>query len=1007
MKDTAFRIGVDIGSVSLKVAALCPDDEAARMIRPDDPSFFVYRPMDSGPDRTPAILLSRYCRHQGEPVPQLRILLGRLFGFVNPGDVHMAFTGSGGKVPADLYGAFYVNAFRAAAEGVHFLYPEAGTVIEMGGGSSKFMRISNHSGEGIQILDYGSNGECAAGTGVFIDQQAERLHFKVEEIGDRVLRAGRAASIAGRCSVFAKTDMIHAQQAGYQPEEIIKGLCESVVRNYKAGVTKGKEIIPPAVLIGGVAANQGIVAAFRSQFGLEDGGLIVPECHAWAGAIGAAVAAGRDKPFEDCRFLSASSDQKPLYPTTEPLSLDKVLLLREQVPPVSLPEGRATGCYLGIDVGSVSTNLALITESGDLVHGIYVRTRGRPVEVVRESLLDMEKAAGGRAEILGVGITGSGRDLAGLVVGADVVKDEITAHKTGAMHVSRRHLGRDVDTIFEIGGQDSKFISIRNGTVVDFSLNEACAAGTGSFLEEQAGQLGISIIDEFSGLAMKSIHPLKLGERCTVFMEKEMVPYLHQGVSKEDIVAGLALSVVQNYLNRVVKKRPIGEVIFFQGGTAYNDSVAAAFATTLDKTIIVPPFNGIIGAVGAALLARDKRDPQSGRTRFRGWDLGNLNWRLREFVCSGCQNKCSIQEFDIGGDKSYWGDKCSDRYRKRTKTSRRPVIPDLLKIRGEALFQSGRPAPAADAPVVQIPTSLYFYERLPFWRAYFEALGWEARLSLQTNPDTVRRGVETAVAEPCFPVQAAHGHIGSLMDQPGLIFLPHVVNEESPEDSDPAFVCPWGQTASLAASFSPMLSGLKERLWNPTLHFHLGPRCVEEELFRTLPGRVRRKAHRGAVAAAYGAQAAFNREVQEAGRDALDLIMKEQVPAVVLLGRPYNLYDPGVNLNLPAKLRTIYGVNVLPMDFLPLAGMDIRPLHDHMFWNYGRRILQAALWTRPYPNLHLIAISNFKCGPDSYVRHFIEEAAGRPFLFLQLDSHSNDAGVMTRIEAFLESKGML
>jgi predicted nucleotide-binding protein (sugar kinase/HSP70/actin superfamily) len=435
--------------------------------------------------------------------------------------------------------------------------------------------------------------------------------------------------------------------------------------------------------------------------------------------------------------------------------------------------------------------------------------------------------------------------------------------------------------------------------------------------------------------------------------------------------------------------------------------VAAAFATTLDKAIIVPPFNGIIGAIGAALLARDKRDPQSGRTCFRGWDLGNLNWRLREFVCSGCQNKCSIQEFDIGGNKSYWGDKCSDRYRKRTKTSKRPVIPDLLKIRGEALFKSCRPAPAADAPVVQIPTSLYFYERLPFWSAYFEALGWEARLSLQTNPDTVRRGVETAVAEPCFPVQAAHGHIGSLMDQPGFIFLPHVVNEESPEDSDPAFVCPWGQTVSLAASFSPMLSGLKKRLWNPTLHFHLGSRCVEEELFRTLPGPVRRKAHRGAVAAAYRAQAAFNRGVQEAGRNALDLIMKEQVPAVVLLGRPYNLYDPGVNLNLPAKLRTIYGVNVLPMDFLPLAGMDIKPLHDHMFWNYGRRILQAALWTRPYPNLHLIAVSNFKCGPDSYVRHFIEEAAGRPFLFLQLDSHSNDAGVMTRIEAFLESKGML
>ncbi|MCK4823089.1 hypothetical protein KA005_45435, partial [bacterium] len=324
---------------------------------------------------------------------------------------------------------------------------------------------------------------------------------------------------------------------------------------------------------------------------------------------------------------------------------------------------------------------------GNLIYGIYRMTDGRPVEVVKDSMKEMYSAVGHRVEIVGTGTTGSGRELIGSLVGADVIKDEITAHKTGALHISRRYLNRDMDTIFEIGGQDSKFISIQNGVVVDFSLNEACAAGTGSFLEEQARQIGISIRDEFASLALGSSHPLKLGERCTVFMEKELVPYLQQGVPKKDIVAGLALSVVQNYLNRVVKKRKIGDLIFFQGGTAYNDSVAAAFATVLGKEIVVPPHNGIMGAIGAALLAGKHRQSQK-KSTFRGWDIGKISWRMREFTCSGCSNDCQIQEFDVQGEKSFWGDKCSVKYRKRAKSSKKSIIQDLVKLRERMLFQS-------------------------------------------------------------------------------------------------------------------------------------------------------------------------------------------------------------------------------------------------------------------------------------------------------------------------------
>jgi predicted CoA-substrate-specific enzyme activase len=666
---------------------------------------------------------------------------------------------------------------------------------------------------------------------------------------------------------------------------------------------------------------------------------------------------------------------------------------------------------LGLDIGSVSTNLALIDGDGNLIYGIYRMTDGRPVEVVKDSMKEMYSAVGHRVEIVGTGTTGSGRELIGSLVGADVIKDEITAHKTGALHISRRYLNRDMDTIFEIGGQDSKFISIQNGVVVDFSLNEACAAGTGSFLEEQARQIGISIRDEFASLALGSSHPLKLGERCTVFMEKELVPYLQQGVPKEDIVAGLALSVVQNYLNRVVKKRKIGDLIFFQGGTAYNDSVAAAFATVLGKEIVVPPHNGIMGAIGAALLAGKHRQSQK-KSTFRGWDIGKISWRMREFTCSGCSNECQIQEFDVEGEKSFWGDKCSVKYRKRTKSSKKSIIQDLVKLRERMLFQSeNKPVRLAYKPRarVGIPRTLYFYDRLPFWRTYFETLRFEIVLSGPSRQDLIHAGVEAAVAEPCFPIQVAHGHLLDFAaKEVDAIFLPNVINEEDPSSSVASFLCPWAQTIPLVSLHTQALKPVHDLIMAPNVQFREGRSHVEKQLLKGFSRfKINSIENRKAVQAAYMAQLQFDNKMIEAGSKALDTLVDDNVPGIVLLGRPYNLYDTGINLNIPVKLREHYGVNVIPMDCLPLDRVDIRPVHDHMFWNYGRRILQAARFCRDYPMLYMICLSNFKCGPDSYIRHYIEEASEKSFLFLQLDSHANDAGIMTRIEAFLESKGMM
>jgi predicted CoA-substrate-specific enzyme activase len=1016
MMDKDIWIGIDVGAISVKLAVFIRDgqdnDPVSELAAGD--LFFVPEKIDVSSVEG-CFLFSRYARHHGDASEKVTYLLRELFRIFNENRVAGVWiTGSGGKRLQKRWGFPYVNEYRAAAEGMGFFYPDVSTVFALGGERSKYIQLSREENGEAQIVDYETNGECAAGTGSFFDQQVDRLKYPIEDVGKIVETVDRSASIAGRCSVFAKSDMIHAQQRGYQPPEVLKGLCNAVVRNYKGSITKGKHIQGKVGLIGGVASNEGVVNALREQFGLMDGGLVVPEYAAWMEAAGAALIGWKNGALriaisEDLGDSGSGMD----YPTTEPLSMEKVVLLRDRISEYRFENNKINkiiDVYLGVDVGSVSTNLALINDDGDVVAGIYRMTEGRPVEIVRDAFREMAASVNNKVRIRGVGTTGSGRDLVGLLIGADVVKDEITAHKTGAMHVSRRYLNREVDTIFEVGGQDSKYISLKDGVVVDFSLNEACAAGTGSFLEEQAKQIGIAIRDEFAELALRSEHPLKLGERCTVFMEKELVPYLHQGVPKEDITAGLALSVVQNYLNRVVKKRRIGDVIFFQGGTAYNDSVAAAFATILDKEIIVPPHNGIIGAIGAALLAQESMREKE-KSSFRGWDLGRVAWRQKEFTCKSCSNECIIQEFDVEGEKSYWGDKCSDRYRQRTKTHQQAEIRDLIRFRDNLMH--GLQSPCRELlkkrGSVGFPGALLFYDRLPFWQAYFGTLGYEVVLTSPSRQKTIDAGVEACVAEPCFPIQMAVGHLKKMMNREvDFIFLPNVLNEEDPTDSVASFICPWTQTIPLVTRHIPQLSEIRDRLFYPNVQFRIGKKFVEHQLRKAVARLgISKRQNRHALTQAYEAQSQFREKIVEEGRIVIDHIAEAALDGVVLLGRPYNLYDPGLNLNIPTKLRNLYGVNVIPMDFLNLDYIDVRSVHDHMFWNYGRRILQAARFTKDYPNLHIIYLSNFKCGPDSYVRHYVEEASGKPFLFLQLDSHANDAGVMTRIEAFLESKGLL
>lgn len=1016
----AIHVGIDLGSVSVKAALFSCDPDAGEWFERhrSHPAFQSVRSLDR-PGKEPCWLaVTRYSRIQGSPLAHAQALLKEIVGLIGNGTVgRMAGTGTGATLLQQVSGITRQNEFRAIARAVDLLLPDVRTVFEMGGENSKYILFERDgdTSRPLGIADYQTNGDCAAGTGGFLDQQAGRLRFKVEEIGDIVLATKRAAQIAGRCSVFAKSDMIHAQQKGFTPEEVLKGLCDAVARNFKSAITNGKKIAPEVCFIGGVAANRGVVQALEHAFGWQAGTLRVPEFHESFGAIGSAILAA-EPPHDNGReeqaiTLLTSSGPDQQFASSTPLSMDNVVLLRDQM--VALDPNELTGvreAFIGVDIGSVSTNLVVIDAESNVLKEIYLRTDARPIEAVSRGLREIERDLGDKIVVRGVGTTGSGRELIGELIGADTVNDEITAHKTGADFVDRTMLGLGVDTIFEIGGQDAKFISLEEGIVVDFAMNEACAAGTGSFLEERAKELGIRIEGQFAEIALGSRRPLRLGERCTVFMERDVNGYLQRGAELQHIVAGLAYSVATNYINRVVRGRKIGEVIFFQGGTAYNDAVAAAFSSILGKRIIVPPFNGVIGALGAALLARQKMLGNEVSTSFRGFDLDKVNYDIFEFTCKGCTNYCQMQRFTIEGEQTYWGDKCSERYRKAVKCEHPAVIDDLIVLRRDLLLADYDPE-AGSGPVVGLPYCMSTYEWAPFWLNVFSALGIRVLLSEPTTNQIVKLGLESVVSEPCFPVQVAHGHVRWLLDKGvDFVFVPNNISAPGSVKEPPAFFCPWNQTLPFVLRQAPFISQHGGRIIAPTLWFNHGEKAVAASLRDALSKAGMRRSAReveAAVARGFEAHRAFNARLIEAGRAAVATLERSDEHGIVLLGRPYNMYDKGINLDIATKMRKYYGANVVGLDFLDLEGYDTRRFLDNMFWSYGSKILAAAAFVRDKPRLHIVYITNFKCGPDSYVKHYITEVSGRPFLTLQFDGHNNDAGMLTRCEAYLDSKGVL
>ncbi|HBA55415.1 MAG TPA: CoA activase, partial [Syntrophorhabdus aromaticivorans] len=559
----------------------------------------------------------------------------------------------------------------------------------------------------------------------------------------------------------------------------------------------------------------------------------------------------------------------------------------------------------------------------------------------------------------------------------------------------------EVDTAFEFGGQDSKDISVDNGVIVDFEMNKACAAGTGSFLEEQAERLGISIKEEFGALALSSKKPVRMGERCTVFIESDLVHHQQRGARTDDIVSGLSYSIVTNYLNKVVGDRRVGSKIFFQGGTAFNKGVVAAFEKTLSRPISVPPHHDVTGAIGVAILAM--KEKTWNKSTFKGFDLSKRPYDIETFECKGCENLCEIRRVTVENETPlYYGSRC-EKY-DVVRRSGKKDIRDLFKVRNELLNTVYDRS--VDGEPLGVPKILNMHELLPFWKAFLTELGFSLIFSDPTNKKTIREGVENIIVETCFPIKLTHGHILNVIKKGAKrLFIPSVINLRRPSGNVPnTFACPYAQTIPYTAKASIDFQALGVTVHTPVVYFGRGREVAEQNLiaFGKKMGRSK-KAVQKALALATEAQDTFYRETARIGQEALSSLPNGS-RAMVIIGRPYNSADPGANLNIHKKLMDL-GVMPVPIDMLPgIEDVEGDDDLEHMYWGYGQKILRAAKAIKDRDDLHGIYITSFGCGPDSFIAHFFKRAiAGKPFLQLEIDEHSADAGIVTRLEAFLDS----
>ncbi len=976
-------LGIDIGSVSISIAELNPKKE---------------------------IIKTAYEFHHGNIVETVKKILNV---FDLSGICGIASTSSTPSVIK--VSSQYDNRISIITAARHF-HEKIGAILIVGG--ERFGLITFD--ENGNYRNFKSNSSCAAGTGSFLDQQARRLNLSgIEELsGIAFNNKGIIPKIATRCAVFAKTDLAHAQQEGYSLEEICDGLCYGLAKNIVDTLMKGEQSNPPIVFTGWVSRNRAVARHIQSIIGLN---IIADEMSYLYGAIGAGLNLLDElnklnttdinsvddiiihMPLEKKHYYEPltlklsdypdfSSDRKYEYTAFGPEDMYPVEVdIYDKIMPSNKYE-----VYMGIDIGSTSTKAVLMDRERKVLAGFYTRTAGRPVHAVRKlfaSINDLIDNNDIDFRIIGAGTTGAGRKFLGKIIGADIIVDEITAHALAAYE-----LNPEVDTIIEIGGQDSKFTTLRKGLVTFSAMNNVCAAGTGSFIEEQALKLRCPLSD-YSSRAEGKKAPIA-SDRCTVFMERDINHYLSEGYSVDEVLASVLHSIRENYLTKVAIESSIGNTICFQGATAKNKALVAAFEQRLNKPIHVSRYCHLTGALGVALMLIEQ---EAGESRFKGIQLYKNDIPVKSEVCELCTNHCKITIADVDEESVAYGFLCGRDYDTKKYISNNLSGFDLLKERKKVLSFD----PVREYVTIGIPSALHLYEDLPMWKYFFDQLSVKTMTS-GPYTEAVKEGKRMAGAEFCAPMTALHGHVKYLLDRADYVFMPFYLEKKQDEKKVRRQYCYYTQFSSaLVSNMGPHDN--TNRFLMPLVNYLYNPIYTKAQLYNVLKPVINHDINYFDVSRAYDRALEFKEVCSSRLKE---MYRRESVSAddihVVFIGRPYSILPASMNSGIPGIFAS-QGIKAFYQDMLSYTREDvasIEPLCNELPWYYASDILRAAEVVAKSDRAYPVFVTSFNCSPDSFAVEYFKklmESHEKPYLILQLDEHSSSVGYETRIEAAVRS----
>ena len=967
----SLKIGIDVGSTTVKVVVLSEQDE---------------------------LLFRSYERHFSMVREKTCELLKRAEPILNGQQVKTVITGSAGLGLAKSANVNFVQEVFATAEAVEKFIPDTDAVIELGGEDAKIIFFQGS-------LEERMNGSCAGGTGAFIDQMATLVGVTADELDELSLGYEKIYPIASRCGVFAKSDIQPILNQGARKEDVAASIFQAVVDQTVAGLAQGRDITGKVVFLGGpLHFLKGLRQRFKETLKLDDQHAIFPENGDCFAAIGAALCSEgyEDSLFEDIyqRLVDSVEDRgntqtmPPLFSSQE--EYDAFLARHNASRPPQVDPDTYTGkAFLGIDAGSTTTKLCLIAPSGALLYTYYSSNRGNPVSVILEQLHEIYNRFGSRITIAGSAVTGYGEDLIRSAFRVDTGLVETVAHFRAASHFSP-----GVDFIIDIGGQDMKCFKIRNNAIDSIMLNEACSSGCGSFIETFAKALGYSIAD-FSKMGLLAQHPVNLGSRCTVFMNSSVKQAQKDGATVEDISAGLSISIVKNAVYKVIRAASaddLGKNIVVQGGTFLNDAVLRAFEMELGRNVTRPVISGLMGAYGAALCAMELGLEKSNILDAEA--LKSFTHKANPATCQGCTNHCSltVNLFD-GGRRFISGNRCSKPLGKQNLQR-----PDMFKYKYEKLrSMEGLGQGNGTRGKMGIPFGLNMYENLPFWYELFTRLNFQVILSPESSRNIYLKGQHTIPSDTvCYPAKLLHGHVEALVEQGvDAIWYPCMSYNNDEGIGDNHYNCPVvAYYPELLAANVPALK--KTKFLNPYVGLWRRKDCAKRlaKLFETEFG-ISKKETTAAVKAAYAAYDSYLADVRATGQQFIEEARKEGYPIIVMAGRPYHI-DPEINHGIN-DLITSFGFVLITEDCLShLLGYESRTVLNQ--WTFQSRMYNAARYICTQDDMQMVQLVSFGCGTDAITTdelRSILEKGGKLYTQLKIDDITNLGAVKIRIRSLI------